>query len=119
MLGATLASDRYLERLQNELAKINENALQRWADLIYEAWEQEKFVFIFGNGGSGTTASHMAEDLGKSTLPESELQDSSKKRLKVLSEKYPGLEFATGSALIEQLNVRKSISELIKQVTFS
>ena len=85
MLGATLASDRYLERLQNELAKINENALQRWADLIYEAWEQEKFVFIFGNGGSGTTASHMAEDLGKSTLPESELQDSSKKRLKVLS----------------------------------
>ena len=41
------------------------------------------------------------------------------KRLKLLSEKYPGLEFATGSALIEQLNVRKSISELIKQVTFS
>ena len=41
------------------------------------------------------------------------------KRLKLLSEKYPNLEFATGSALIEQLNVRKSISELIKQVTFS
>ena len=85
MLGATLASDRYLEHLQNELAKINKNAMQRWADLIYESWEQEKFVFIFGNGGSGTTASHMAEDLGKSTLPESELQDTSKKRLKVLS----------------------------------
>ena len=41
------------------------------------------------------------------------------KRLKLLSEKYPGLEFSTGSALIEQLNVRKSISEQIKQVTFS
>ena len=41
------------------------------------------------------------------------------KRLKILSEKYPSLEFATGSALIEQLNVRKSISDLIKQVTFS
>ena len=41
------------------------------------------------------------------------------KRLKLLNEKYTGLEFATGSALIEQLKVRKSISELIKQVTFS
>ena len=85
MLGATLASNAYLERLNEELAKINEKALQRWADLIYEAWEQEQFVFIFGNGGSGTTASHMSEDLGKSTLREADLQDSSKKRLKVLS----------------------------------
>ena len=41
------------------------------------------------------------------------------KRLRLLNEKYADLEFATGSALIEQLNVRKSISELIKQVTFS
>ena len=41
------------------------------------------------------------------------------KRLKLLSKKYPGLEFATGSALIDQLNVRKSISEQIKQVSFS
>ena len=85
MLGATLDSTQYLQRLQEEIAATDQQALQRWADLIYEAWEQEQFVFIFGNGGSGTTASHMAEDLGKSTLPESELQDSSKKRLKVLS----------------------------------
>ena len=41
------------------------------------------------------------------------------KRLKLLNKKYPRLEFATGSALIEQLKVRKSISEQIKQVTFS
>ena len=59
--------------------------MQRWADLIYQAWENERFVFIFGNGGSGTTASHMAEDLGKSTLHEHDLKDESKKRLKVLS----------------------------------
>ena len=85
MLGATLTSNLYLERLQNELAKINENAMQRWAELIYQAWQNDHFVFIFGNGGSGTTASHMAEDLGKSTLLESDLGDSTKKRLKVLS----------------------------------
>ncbi|MFP6576592.1 MAG: SIS domain-containing protein [Pirellulaceae bacterium] len=85
MLGTTLGSPQYLQRLQEEIAATDQQALQRWADLLYNAWEQEHFVFIFGNGGSGTTASHMAEDLGKSTLFEADLQDSSKKRLKVLS----------------------------------
>ena len=85
MLGATLDSPQYLQRLQEQIAGTDQQALQRWADLLYDAWEQEHFVFIFGNGGSGTTASHMAEDLGKSTLSEEDLQDSTKKRLKVLS----------------------------------
>ena len=85
MLGATLDSSDYLRRLQTEIGRTNEEALQRWSDMIYQAWDQGNFVFIFGNGGSGTTASHMAEDLGKSTLHEHELHDESKKRLKVLS----------------------------------
>ncbi len=85
MLGTTLASDAYLQRLNEELGHIDQAALQRWADLIFEAWESERFVYLFGNGGSGTTASHMAEDLGKSTLHERDLNDESKKRLKVLS----------------------------------
>ncbi|MCH2126179.1 MAG: SIS domain-containing protein [Pirellulaceae bacterium] len=85
MLGATLDSSDYLRRLQTEIDRTNQEALQRWSDLIYQAWDQGNFVFIFGNGGSGTTASHMAEDLGKSTLHEHELHDESKKRLKVLS----------------------------------
>ena len=46
---------------------------------------QGKFVYVFGNGGSGTTATHMSEDLGKSSLRESDLQDESKKRLKIMS----------------------------------
>ena len=85
MLGATLASDAYLGRLNEEVSRIDQAAMQRWADLIFQAWENGRFVFIFGNGGSGTTASHMAEDLGKSTLHERDLKDESKKRLKVLS----------------------------------
>lgn len=85
MLGITLATDAYLERLRAEIGRVDQAALRRWADRIYQAWDQERFVFIFGNGGSGTTASHMAEDLGKSLLREADLQDESRKRLKVLS----------------------------------
>jgi D-sedoheptulose 7-phosphate isomerase len=85
MLGATLQAPQYIERLQKELARIDLNELKQMADLIYEAWRDEKFVYIFGNGGSGTTATHMSEDLGKSSLRERDLKDESKKRLKVMS----------------------------------
>jgi D-sedoheptulose 7-phosphate isomerase len=85
MLGATLDTTAYVQRLQDELSRIDPAALKTWSDLIFQAWEREQFVYIFGNGGSGTTASHMAEDLGKSTLREAELYDETKRRLRVLS----------------------------------
>lgn len=85
MLGATLAADAYLQRLQTEIQRTSLADLRQWSDLIYQAWEQGRFVYIIGNGGSGTTASHMAEDLGKSSLRSEDLRDESKRRLKVLS----------------------------------
>jgi D-sedoheptulose 7-phosphate isomerase len=85
MLGVELAADAYLDRLRQEIDRVSREDLQRWADLVLEAWQEERFVFIFGNGGSGCTASHMAEDLGKSLLPEDQLHDDSKKRLRVMS----------------------------------
>ena len=85
MLGIELTADDYVKRLQQELARVDQEAITRWADLIYGVWEESRFLFIMGNGGSGTSASHMCEDLGKSTLPDSALHDESRKRLKVLS----------------------------------
>lgn len=85
MLGIELDQNSYLSRLVSEIERVDQSAVQRWSDLIYRVWEEGRFLFIIGNGGSGTSASHMAEDLGKSTLPESELEDESLKRLKVVS----------------------------------
>src|SRR6476469_4078757 len=85
MLGATLNLPSYLDRLNREVARLNQADIQKWADLVYDAWQKGRFVFIFGNGGSGTTASHMAEDFGKSLLRPDDLKDESKRRLKVLS----------------------------------
>ena len=51
------------------------------ADAIERCYTEGRFVFIIGNGGSGSNASHMCEDLGKGTLSDTEDQ----KRLKVLS----------------------------------
>ena len=56
MLGATLDAAQYVNRLNDELERIDQEAMRRWADLVYRAWETGRFVFIIGNGGSGTTA---------------------------------------------------------------
>ncbi len=85
MLGVTLAASDYLERLERELSLLDASALQSWADLIYQAWQHDRFVFVFGNGGSATTATHISEDLGKSLLPEEDLLRGTGKRLKILS----------------------------------
>jgi D-sedoheptulose 7-phosphate isomerase len=85
MLGALLDLPSYLARLNTEINRLSQADIRRWADLVYDAWQKGRYVFIIGNGGSGTTASHMAEDLGKSTLRPEDLKDESKRRLKVLS----------------------------------
>jgi D-sedoheptulose 7-phosphate isomerase len=85
MLGTTLGIGQYLQRLGAELERVDRHEIQTWADLVYEAWQNERFVFIFGNGGSGTTATHIAEDLGKSLLKPEDLKDETQKRLKIMS----------------------------------
>lgn len=85
VLGTTLAWPEYLSRLQSELAACDGAALARWSDLLIERWEQGKQVFVIGNGGSGTTATHIAEDLAKGTIPDARLRDESFKRIRIQS----------------------------------
>ncbi len=37
-------------------------------EILERAREQRKHIFVFGNGGSASTASHFAADLGKNTV---------------------------------------------------
>ena len=85
MIGVALDSNEYLLCLRLILAHVEPADLQHWSDLIHQAWKSEKHVFLCGNGGSGASASHMAEDLGKGLYCEPDLFDESKKRLKVIS----------------------------------
>ncbi|MFH1264239.1 MAG: SIS domain-containing protein, partial [Planctomycetota bacterium] len=85
MLGVHLDVEDYVKRLQAELDRLDRAEMTGLADAIYEAWENQRFVFIFGNGGSATLASHLAEDLGKGCLREADLKDETKKRIKVIS----------------------------------
>lgn len=81
MLGASLDAASYLERTAQELRKIDIGEMEALADAIYGRYQSGRFVYIIGNGGSGANASHLCEDLGKSTVDDFEKQ----KRLKVMS----------------------------------
>jgi D-sedoheptulose 7-phosphate isomerase len=85
MLGASLTVSQYLERTSAEFAGIELPAVELLAAEIHLAYEDGRFVFLCGNGGSGSTCSHVCEDLAKSTLERADFADPSRKRLKVLS----------------------------------
>jgi D-sedoheptulose 7-phosphate isomerase len=85
MLGAKLDVRPFLERAAQELARINPAEIQTLADLIFDCYQRRKFVFVIGNGGSGSNASHFCEDMGKCTLRREDFDNDAKPRLRILS----------------------------------
>jgi D-sedoheptulose 7-phosphate isomerase len=85
MLGASLDPRAFMERAAGELMRVDPNEVRALADAIHERYANNRFVFICGNGGSGSNSSHFAEDLGKCTLRRQDFDDEKKRRLKVLS----------------------------------
>ena len=62
---------RYIQEVKNTLDILNVNKKTEIIEIIKilnQARLQKKQIFIFGNGGSGSTASHFACDLAKGTI---------------------------------------------------
>jgi D-sedoheptulose 7-phosphate isomerase len=85
MLGVTLGVGAFLERVCQELRRVDPAEVKALADAVHECYQKGRFVFVIGNGGSGSNASHFCEDLGKGTLRRQDFDDDGKKRLRVLS----------------------------------
>jgi D-sedoheptulose 7-phosphate isomerase len=85
MLGTTLNPKQFLDRVAHELGRIEPKEIQKLADLIAERYDAGRFVFVIGNGGSGSNASHFCEDMGKGTLDKKDFDNDAKRRLKILS----------------------------------
>src|SRR5437667_7937073 len=85
MLGIKLSPVQFFDRVAEELRKLDPGQVQALSDAIYACYEQRRTVFVIGNGGSGSNASHFCEDLGKGTLRREDFDNDAKKRLRVLS----------------------------------
>ena len=80
----TLAPDAFLANVADELKRIDARELSALADAVWSAYSERRFVFVIGNGGSGSNASHFCEDAGKCTLRPADY-DRDVPRLRILS----------------------------------
>lgn len=58
----------FFEEIKKRIAEIDIGKIEQIADVLYSAWKNDRQVFILGNGGSASQASHMAADISKNTL---------------------------------------------------
>ncbi len=77
----------YLRGLKNVLDRMPLERVGQFCDVLYNAYLNERAIFLFGNGGSASLASHLACDLGKGThLPATNTTDMrGVKRLRAIS----------------------------------
>ncbi len=69
----------YLDSVSGLVMKVPPEEIQRVTDIIVDAWENDRMVFVFGNGGGSATSGHFVCDLAKGTaMP-------GRKRLRALS----------------------------------
>ncbi len=81
MKRAMEATRMYFEDLAATLPKLPWATVDAIAEELFHAYENERTVFLFGNGGSAALASHFACDLGKGTVS----PDRERKRLRVMA----------------------------------
>jgi D-sedoheptulose 7-phosphate isomerase len=71
----------YFKMLEQVIAHLPHSAIEQAAAELLSAYEQNRTIFLFGNGGSAALASHFACDLGKGTITRGE----TRKRFRVLA----------------------------------
>lgn len=62
--------DGYLKGIKTTCDMISRDSIESAVDLLFKAWQNENRVFVIGNGGSASTATHLACDLAKNVAGE-------------------------------------------------
>ena len=75
-----LKVEDYFRGLQSLSGRLPFEEVEQIVNLVMRAFENERTIFVFGNGGSAATASHVMCDMNKGTIAPGE-----RRRLKVLA----------------------------------
>ena len=65
-------SKQYVEHLINLLKSIDHSAISKCISILENARKNDNTIFVIGNGGSASTASHIGNDFGLAVLKRSE-----------------------------------------------
>lgn len=79
----------YAEKFKEVLDKFDMTKVKEVIDVILNAKRNGKTIFVMGNGGSASTASHFACDLGKSTVKDFYQPSSQRYRVLSLNDNIP------------------------------
>lgn len=60
--------DSYLTEFETVVRNISREQVRAVVDVLFDAWQSRRTIFLIGNGGSAATASHMMNDLNKFTI---------------------------------------------------
>src|SRR5215472_2173009 len=63
----TFKAKEYFNELQRVSSDLSYEGIDKIVDTLMKAYESERIIYTFGNGGSAALASHFACDLGKGT----------------------------------------------------
>tara|TARA_Y100000310_G_scaffold262419_1_gene272092 strand:- start:15469 stop:16080 length:612 start_codon:yes stop_codon:yes gene_type:complete len=69
---------KYFSDMKEVIEKLSMDDIDKVIDILFEAWKNGNKVYTMGNGGSASTATHLAADLAKSAIVKG------KKRFKVI-----------------------------------
>ena len=72
-------TDVYFSETERLLKELSREDIDKVVQVLFDAWKDGRTVFIMGNGGSASTATHFACDLAKCTIVDD------KDRFKVIS----------------------------------
>jgi D-sedoheptulose 7-phosphate isomerase len=78
-VSALATAKDYFASLQTVIAQLDLSVIDRMTDAIWNNYEADRTLYIFGNGGSAALASHLACDFGKGTVA------PNRKRLRTVS----------------------------------
>lgn len=76
---------KYLGELKGVMDQFPLADLKRLTDILFHAYENDRAIFLFGNGGSAALASHLATDLAKGTHFPGPTAMKSVRRMRVLA----------------------------------
>lgn len=66
-VGTEFEIINHFDAVRRELARVPHKSVSRLVQILRSARDRGSFVYILGNGGSASTASHWVNDLGKAT----------------------------------------------------
>jgi|SRR3989338_2007711 len=68
--------DNYLKETEDIIRDIDRNEIEKFIQILFDTWKNEKKVITMGNGGSASTASHFAADLAKTVANDSSMKST-------------------------------------------